>query len=129
MLYLTAVFILLTILFLGIFDLLRTIKKWDTKNKTKPSVESINKMVWGPFSLQIDMFVKCNYLTYTGSSGVLEAYRAGQAFRVADTLYEEAERVRACLRQDDRQLPSEVLQTVLDDLHDGTDDQASKKRE
>ena len=67
-------------------------------------------------TLDIATNVKITYINYKGSSGVLEAYRAGLAFRVAEAMYDASQAILVSLKRDQAELPAVVSQCVLEEL-------------
>jgi len=66
--------------------------------------------------IDIRIRVRTKYIAYKASGGVLDAYHAGLAFGVALELYDAQEACLACLRRNQRELPTDVRQSVLEEL-------------
>lgn len=108
--YVTAYIFFMALIVLGAIRLWQAVKAWDAYKDNHVKMSFDNPQV------DIRIQVNCPYTTYKGSGGVLEAYRAGLAFRVAESVYDASEGTLAMLRG--TPMPLFVQQTILEELHD-----------
>ena len=109
MFYNVAIAFFLAVMTLGIIRLVRYIHALDAQRKAQPPE-------YGPTRIKLNISVSSLYTSYKASSGVLEAYQAGLAFRVADELYTASGAILASIRRDQAEMPLVVRQCILEEL-------------
>lgn len=109
--YITAYIFLVAIIILAIIRLWQAVKAWDA-HQAVHRIKTCTDLKG--FTVGIGTNVEIGYTTYKASSGVLEAYKAGLAFRVAETMYDASQGLLVTLRDD--KLPAFVQQTILEEL-------------
>jgi len=109
--YYTAYIFLLAILILGAIRLWQAVKAWDVHQAKHVAEDFENPKI------DVRVHVSLPYITYKGSSGVLEAYRAGLAFGIAEAAYDAAQARLVSLKG--IQIPLSVRQTVIEELING----------
>jgi len=109
--YVTAYIFLVSILILGAIRLWQAVQAWDAHVAKHGAADFEDPKI------ELRINVRTSYTTYKGSHGVLEAYRAGLAFGVAEAAYDAAQASLVSLKGN--QLPLVVRQTIIEELIDG----------